>query len=305
MAPKLNVGLRVPAVHPTNVEALKAFVQRAEALGFHSIWVGDHVFYHLDVPQPLNLLTWIAALTTRVRLGTAVMLGAYLDPVTLARQAATLDCLSGGRLTLGLSIGGTEAEYRSLGVPMKQRVGRLMESADLIRRLWSEGDVAFEGRYFQVEHGNLRPKPAQKPGPPLYFGAFQEPMLRRIAARADGWIAAGGTIDSFISGVALVRRLVREDGRDPDSLGFAKLHGVSVHRSRAEALARAQRHWQAYYGPKYDVETSTIVGTPAECAAKLAAFTAVDAPEVTLALEPSSLDLDQLELLFETTRGLA
>ena len=177
MAAKLNVGLRVPAVHPTNVEALRPFVQRAEALGFHSIWVGDHVFYHADVPQPLNLLTWIAALTTRVRLGTAVMLGAYLDPVTLARQAATLDCLSGGRLTLGISIGGTEAEYRSLGVPMNQRVGRLTESADLMRRLWSEDDVSFEGRYFQVEHANLRPTPTPTP-PPRRGWAPRSPSAR-------------------------------------------------------------------------------------------------------------------------------
>ena len=305
MGTRINVGLRIPAVHPLNPDALRAFVQHAEAIGFHSIWAGDHVFYRTDVPQPLNLLTWVAAQTTCVRLGTAVMLGSYLNSVQLARQAATLDALSGGRLTLGISIGGTEAEFGSLGVGMNQRVGRLVESAAIMRKLWQEDDVSYAGRYQDIEHGSVNPKPAQRPGLPLYFGATSEAMLRRIAVHADGWVGSAGPIEAFLSGVKLVRSAAQENGRDPDSVGFAKLHGVSVDSTRAGALEKAERHWKAYYGPRYDVERSAIYGTPAECAERLSVFTGTDAPELTLALEPSSLDPGQLDLLYEATRGLA
>jgi len=91
------------------MEQLRAFVVRAEELGVDSIWVGDHVYHHVDVLQPLHMLTWVAALTKRVRLGTAVMLTAYMNPVLLAKAIASVDYMSGGRLQLGISIGGTEA----------------------------------------------------------------------------------------------------------------------------------------------------------------------------------------------------
>src|SRR5207248_9810439 len=134
-------------------DAVRSFVVEAESLGFDSIWAGDHVFYRADVLQPLELLPWAAAVTTRVRLGTAVMLTSYLNPVLLAKAAASLDYLSGGRLTLGLSIGGSEAEYRSIGVPMQERVGRLVEGVKIMRRLWSEDGVNFAGKYNQVVEG--------------------------------------------------------------------------------------------------------------------------------------------------------
>src|SRR5439155_7664709 len=143
---------------------LRSFVLEAEFLGFDSIWVGDHVFYRADVLQPLQLLSWVAALTSRVRLGTAVMLTAYLNPVLLAKAAASLDYLCGGRLTLGLSIGGTDAEYASIGVPMQERVGRLVESVKVMRRLWSEDDVSFPGKYQQGVGGTINTKPVQRPG---------------------------------------------------------------------------------------------------------------------------------------------
>jgi len=305
LATKLNVGLRVPSLHPVDTGRLKAFVQEADALGFHSIWVGDHVFHHVDVLQPLELLSWIAGLTEHVRLGTAVMLTAYLNPVLLAKAAASLDQLSGGRLTLGVSLGGTPAEYASIGVPMEQRLGRLLESVAVMRKLWQEEDVAYAGRYYQVEGGNIRPKPVQPGGVPLCFGATSEAMMRRIARVADGWVANGASpIEDFVAGIKLIRDEATARGRDPDSLIFAKLHGVSLHADKATARAMAERQWQSYYSPRFNVDATTIYGTPAECREKLQAFAAADAPEVTLILEPSNLELDQLRLLREATANL-
>jgi probable F420-dependent oxidoreductase len=298
MTSRLNVGLRIPAVHPTNLDAIRAFVLHAEDLGFHSIWAGDHVFYDTDVLHPLHLLTWVSAITTRVRLGTAVMLGAYRHPVLLANAAATLDYLSQGRLTLGLSTGGTAQEYASLGVPMRQRVGRFVESVTIMRELWRTDDVTFSGRFFSIEHGSLHPKPLQQPGIPLYFGATSDVMRRRAAQHADGWIASStSSIASFLSNIEPTRQFAAEFNRDPDTFGFAKLQSVSVHQDASEARALAERQWRRYYGPQFNVDAATVYGTPEECASQLSALLTSAAPELTLVLEPPTLGLAELDLL--------
>lgn len=297
MATQLEYGLRIPSKHPADVRALRQFVLKAEELGFHSIWVGDHVFYHVDVLQPLHLLTWVAAQTSRVQLGTAVMLSAYLNPVLLAKEAATLDYLSGGRLRLGMSIGGTEAEYKSIGVPMNQRVGRLLENAAILRALWQGDGVSYQGKYYEVEGASINPKPARPGGVPIYFGAFGDAMLRRIARHADGWVGGSGNIDAFLKGVETLRSFATEQGREPDSLGLAKLQNISVAPSTAEARELADGHWKTYYGPNFNVDAATIYGTPEACRERLEVFKQTSAPRITMALEPSSLDLGQLERL--------
>ncbi len=294
---KLTYGLRIPSVHPADPSAIRRFVIRAEELGFSSIWVGDHVFYSVDVLQPLHLLTWVAALTTRVRLGTAVMLSSYLNPVLLAKATASIDCLSGGRLILGMSIGGTPAEFASIGPPIEQRVGRLMESVEIMRKLWNEDGVSYEGRYHTITDGTINPKPLQPGGIPIYFGGIREPMLRRLARVADGWIASSGSVAQFLSGIDAIQSAATEHGRDPASLAFAKLQNVSVAPTLARAREQGERHWKAYYGPNFDLDAATIYGTPDDCRQRLAAFTDAACDEVTLVLEPASLSLDQLELL--------
>jgi probable F420-dependent oxidoreductase len=294
---KVSYGLRIPSVHPVDTAAVRAFVTRAEELGFSSVWAGDHVFYGVDVLQPLHLLTWIAGFTTRVRLGTAVMLSAYLNPVLLAREAATIDCLSHGRLDLGMSLGGTAAEYTSIGVPMEQRLGRLLESVAIMRRLWTEDGVAFKGRYHEIVDGTINPKPVQPGGVPVYLGGVSEPMLRRIPRVADGWIGAAGGMERFLAGVETVLGAAADAGRDPKTLSFAKLQNVSVAATTEQARATAEAHWKAYYGPRFDVEAATIYGTPEECKAKLAAFEGAACDEVTLVMEPAGLDLSHLETL--------
>jgi probable F420-dependent oxidoreductase len=245
-------SLRVPAVHPANPANIERFVVRAEELGFHAIWAGDHVFYRSDVLQPLHLLTWVAAKTSRVRLGQAVMLSAYLNPVLLARAAATIDVLSGGRFSLGMSIGGTEAEYNSIGVPMNQRVGRLLESIEIMRRLWREDGVEHKGRYHQIEGGSINPKPVQQGGVPVYMGGASDAMLRRIARHADGWVGPSAPISRFLESVPKLRHRARDIGRNPDSLAIAKLQNISVGETRELAKQQGEAHWRAYYSPSYD-----------------------------------------------------
>ena len=299
---EVRYGLRVPAVHPVDVEALRAWAVRAEELGFDSIWAGDHVFYNTDVLQPLHMLTWIAAQTTRVRLGQAVMLSAYLNPVLLAKAAATIDVLSAGRFMLGMSIGGSEAEYTSIGVPMNQRVGRLIESVEIMRRLWREDGVEFAGRYSTIEKGTINPKPVQAGGVPVWLGAFGEKMLKRAVRVADGWVGGAGAIDRYLELATAARAYCEEAGRDPDSLAIGKLQCVSVDENADAARERALKHWQTYYGPRWDI-ANTIHGTPAQCAEQLAVFESVAWPSMTLVMEPSGLGLDQLEAVASITVG--
>ena len=306
MPTKVNVGLRIPATQPDSPKAILDFVRHAEALGFHSIWVGDHVFYHMDVPAAFTHLTWIAGVTSRVRLGTSVMLSSYLNPVMLAKSAATLDWLSGGRLTLGMSIGGTPDEYASIGVPMDQRLGRFLETVTIMRKLWTEGDdVNFEGRYTTITHGNVRPKPAQPGGVPIFFGAASEAMMRRLARRADGWCCASGpNIAQFLSRIQTIRGYATEAGRNPDELGFVKQHNISIAADHATAEKAALAHWGRYYGPRFNVE-STTRGTPSQVADELLGFQATtDVAEVTLALEPATLDIGLLEAVWRATEGI-
>lgn len=298
---RIEYGLRIPAVHPADPSELRLFVTRAEELGFKSIWVGDHVFYRVDVLDPLQLLTWVAAQTTRVRLGTAVMLSAYRNPVLLARAAATLDRLSDGRLILGMSIGGTPAEYSSIGVPIEQRLGRLLESIEIMRRLWRTDGVDYEGRYQKITDGSINPKPVQLGGVPIYLGGIREPMLRRVARVADGWIASAGPIDSFLAGVQLIRDAAEAHQRDPGTLAFAKLQGISVASTAAAAREQGERHWKSYYGPNFNIDAATIYGTPDDCRKGLAAFENAPCDEVTLVLEPAGLAPGQLEQLAEIT----
>jgi len=298
---RINYGLRVPAVHPVDTVALRAFVSRAEELGFTSIWTGDHVFYRTDVLQPLHLLTWISAFTTRVRLSTAIMLSAYLNPVLLARDAASLDRLSGGRLALGLALGGTAAEYASIGVPMNQRLGRLLETIEIIRLLWREDNVSYKGHYHEITEGTINPKPAQANGVPIYLGGTTEAMLRRIPRVADGWIGAAGNIERFLAGVEIVLDAADAMARDRSTLSFAKLQGISVAATHEQARAAGERHWKGYYGPNFDIDAATIYGTPDECRAQLAVFEGVACDEMTLALEPTGLGLEDLEALAAVT----
>ena len=306
MAHQVTVGLRIPATPAADLDALRPFVGEAEALGFYSIWVGDHVFHSVDVYHPLLLLTWVAAQTTRVRLGTAVLLSAYRNPVLLAKAAATLDRLSSGRLLLALSMGGTDAEYLALGVPKTQRVARLKETFEVLRRLWTQDKVTYEGRFYRLQDVALNPTPVQRPCVPLWMGGAHENALRRAAELADGWVATSlADTQDFVGKVAQVRRFAQERGRDPDSLGFGKLLSISLAQDRDAARRQALMHLDPYYGGGFNVDRFCVFGTAEECATGVKAYTDVDAASVTMVLEPPTLDLEHPKRLADAVLPLA
>ncbi len=273
MAPKLGLIIPTnfgPDAPPTS--DLSRFCARAEDLGFDSLWIIDRLFHQYGVPHPFVMLSYAAAATQSIGLGSGVILLSVRHPVEVAQQAATLDAMSGERLTLGVSQGGRDNEYLATNMPKDQRTGRLVEGVRLMRRLWSETDVTFKGRYYNLEAANIEPKPARPGGIPLIFGGSTDPSFRRAGRIADGWMqGARGTPESFAAAWNTVLDGARAAGRDPASLQSSKLYYVNPGLDPKAASARLEDYLSYYYGANYPME-HTGFGNPADIAAKISAF---------------------------------
>jgi probable F420-dependent oxidoreductase len=299
MATTAKIGLMIPGSYASAMpppSAFNEFFQRAEELGFDGLWVIDRIFHDLNVLDPLTLLTHAAAATSRVRLGTAVLLFAFRNPVLVAKTAATLDYLSGGRLTLGVSLGGRDYEFASQGVPIKQRVSRLRENLTVMRKLWTEQNVTFHGRYYHLDQVKMEPKPVQKPGIPIIMGGSVDAVLKRSAEEADGWIAGSrGTPETFNEAWQKVQAYARAAGKDPASIESGKLLYIDVGEDRIQCRDNLRAFTHAYYGPQYDVDANSVFGSPKECTAKIQEF--IDAGAKNIVLAPTGLDVEQLTRL--------
>ncbi|HTF35454.1 MAG TPA: LLM class flavin-dependent oxidoreductase [Myxococcota bacterium] len=193
-AVKLRLGLRYDLRGPAEPERLYSAIlehaARAEAAGFDALWISERPFARAAaVPAALPLLAAIAARTTRVRVGSALLPLPLYHPLRLAEDAATLDGLSGGRLELGLGLGEHAEGFDGFGVPIGGRLERFEESLRVLRKAWGESPVQFEGQYHRVVDLDVVPKPLQQPGPPVWIGASAESGVRLAARLADGFVA--------------------------------------------------------------------------------------------------------------------
>lgn len=220
------IGLGAPVsgawARPENVAR---FASLAEHLGYHSAWTFQRLLVPADnsmapvyrsVLDPVVTLAYAAAHTTRLRLGVAVLNLPFLSPAIVAKQAASLDVLSGGRLDLGLGIGWSELEFAATGAVMRRRGGRAEEYLAVLRTLWTDEVSHFEGRFYTVPPSRMAPKPVQRPGPPVLLGGFSEPALERAGRAADGWIS-GSTFDlaKIEQSARTVRTAAEKAGKDP------------------------------------------------------------------------------------------
>jgi alkanesulfonate monooxygenase SsuD/methylene tetrahydromethanopterin reductase-like flavin-dependent oxidoreductase (luciferase family) len=243
------------------------------------IWVGDSLIGNPRV-ESISLLSAIAARTKRVRLGAACMASIALrDPVLLAMQWASLDMLSEGRATLIACAGNTgpraaiEARHYNMS-HAKERYSRMLESMEVMRRLWTEEAVDFAGEYYRLEGVPLGIKPVQRPRPPIWLAADvgTEAALRRVAKHAEGWMTSVVPPEEFQSRWRKIEQYAPEYGRDPSKMGNVLYFNVHVTEKRDEAYAESKRFLAAYYGREWpdDVLTYWLAcGTPEECAAHL------------------------------------
>ncbi len=228
---------------------LLALAERAEQLGYQSIWVGDSITSR-PRHEPLTMLTAIAMRTTSAILGTAVLLPALRQPVAMAHQVATLDRLAEGRLVLGVGIGGdtpsNRAEFAALGVDFERRLGRMNEHLALCRKLWSGEPVDHRGEFYTVEDASIGPSPHTEGGPPLWITGSSTPGQRRAGARYDGWMPIG-PIDTFTAGLPVVREAARSAGRDPAEVTASTYLTISLDEDPATAERTLDDFLDAYY----------------------------------------------------------
>jgi probable F420-dependent oxidoreductase len=229
-----------PARGPEVAARLREVATRADRLGYGVLWTADHVVLPREIAtpypyggrfpvpvtdpilDPIATLNYVAAVTSRVKLGTSVLVLPYRHPVVLAKEVATLDVVSGRRVLLGVASGWLREEFELLGVPFAERGARTDEAIALLRALWADGLASFRGRFWSVDGAASFPKPTQRPGPPIWIGGSSDPALRRVARVGDGWIAAPRpTLAELARDIERLRRFAEEAGRDPAALGIA------------------------------------------------------------------------------------
>jgi probable F420-dependent oxidoreductase len=286
----LKVGIQLPEVErEVRWPELLDMTRAIEDLGFDSVWVGEHLLYRwADRPargpwEAWTLLAGIAASTARIELGPLVACTNFHNPALLAKQAATIDELSGGRFVLGLGAGWNETEFRAFGFPYDHRVDRFEEAFTIIRTLLREGAVDFDGRWYQVRDCELLPRGPRPAGPPLMIGSIGPRMLRATMAHADSWNAWYKDFDNRPDGVAPLRAAVddacREVGRDP----------AEVERTVA-VLVRLPGGSGRLQGDPAQGQLPPLSGDPVELAEALRSFASEGVAHVQLVLDPITLD---------------
>lgn len=246
---KMRLGFTVPQFGPdAGPEALLEVARLAEELGYDSLWVIERLLYPLNpkapypatadgslpLPyrrslDPLTTLAYLAAVTSRVRIGTSIINLPYHNPVLLARELATIDVLSQGRLNVGLGVGWSPDELEAVGVPMRGRGRRAEEALQVIEAIWRDNPVEFEGRYFRVPESFFGLKPVQKPRPPIYMAAYTPTTMDRVARLADGWIPSGVPLGGMEQMFAAIKQGAAEVGRDPGSVKLIVGANVEFH----------------------------------------------------------------------------
>jgi probable F420-dependent oxidoreductase len=239
---------------------MRAFAEHVESLGFESIAAPEHPLVisgytsrypygrsgrmplpdHCPVPDPIDLLAFVAGCTRKLGLATGVLVLPAHNPVTLAKRVATLDALSGGRVRLGVGLGWMREELEACGAQFESRGRRTDESIDVLRTLWADaGDegASFSGEFFRFERANCYPKPFRPQGVPIHVGGHSKASIRRAAIRGDGWQPLGIGDDEFEDAFDLLRKEARGVGRDPDTIEVTLSTGATL--TNAESAEKA------------------------------------------------------------------
>ena len=280
-------------------QALIAYAVKAEELGFDSIWVWDHIFLGVDPPFPiidsLTLLTAVAARTTRIKLGTGVLVLPLRNPVVLAKEVSSLDLIAGGRLLLGMASGWYKREFDAVGVPFERR-GRIMDqNLEIMRRLWTEEQVDGEYPPHRLRGSNMSPKLSRLPV--MLIGGYVDRVLKR-AALNGGWLTYFYTPEGFAKSWVKVRTFAEEAGKDPATLLNANQLPIYVGPSR-DVVAPPMMEW---LGQEWDyaawsdsTKEAAIIGTVDECVAQLRSQLAVGVQK--LIFIPYRYQMTQVEII--------
>jgi probable F420-dependent oxidoreductase len=290
-----GVALPHRSPDPIDMAAVRRVALRAEALGFRDLWVTENTLDHVFCFDPVVVLTYAAAITTTVRLGVSVVVLPVHNPIHVAHQWATLDYVSNGRAILGVGLG-RDHHYEQFQMPRDGRVRRFREGVELIKALWTEPKVDYQGRIFQLEDGTMAPKPVQRPRPPIWMGVGHPDAMRRAASIADGWMGSGGSSNAaFTRSVPILREALEKAGRDPATFPISKRVFLSVHEHPETARAELHRWFTVVYRNPEGTDASGIHGTPDQVRQRLEELAAAGANH--LLLNPVARHAEQLDML--------
>jgi probable F420-dependent oxidoreductase len=294
----IPLGMALPhrSPDPIDMHVVRQVAQRAEAVGFRDLWVTENSLDHVNCFDPVVVLTYAAAVTTRIRLGCSVVVLAVHSPLMVAHQWATLDYASRGRAVLGVGLG-RDHHYRQFEVPEAGKVSRFREELELIRALWSQETVTYEGRFYHLKDEPMWPKPVQKPLP-VWMGVGHPNAIRRAAKLADGWMGSGGSsIAEFERSVPILKQALEEAGRDPNAFPISKRVFMAVDEDPAVARRELLRWFTEVYKNPPGTDASGLHGTPEQVAQRLHDLVGMGANH--LLLNPVSRHNEQLEALAE------
>jgi probable F420-dependent oxidoreductase len=273
---------------------LRAYLSRAEELGFHSAWTQESVLGSAPLVAPLELMAFAAACTERLRLGCAVFVSPLHNPVHLAKAISTLDQLSRGRLEVGLGIGGRRM-FSAFEVDPTHLVARFTEGIRLMQACWTEPRITFAGRFWQLESAAMEPKPFQKPYPPLWIGGNQPPAVRRALRYGTGFFGAGSsTTVQFAQQVQVLRAALAEAHRDPATFPVAKRVYIAIEDDLTRAHERVDAALREIYGSS-GLSGVAVYGPPSACISGLREVAQAGAELIQL--RPLYDDAEQMERL--------
>ncbi|GAB3559710.1 LLM class flavin-dependent oxidoreductase [Spelaeicoccus albus] len=256
-------GIAVPQdVGELESMTLREYLETAESLGFDGLWVSESS--GVSAVDPLATLSFAAAVTTRARLGTAVLITNRRTPMQLAGDLASIDRLSAGRLIAGVGIGNGTAEYPSYGLDPAHRAARFEDGIALVKRLWTEDRVTFANRWWTLDDVRVPVRPVRVPHPPIWFGARARPALDRAARLGNGWIGAGSASpESFEESLHTLLPLLDAHGRTADDFTIAKRVYLHVGDETPDVAERVREFFGSHYGNADLAATIPVVGSAA------------------------------------------
>jgi probable F420-dependent oxidoreductase len=267
--PRMRFAISIPQFFSDgefDPAAFRTYLTRVEELGFESAWTQENVLgSSYPVLGPIETMTYAAACTERLRLGCVVFVSTLHSPVHLAKSLSTLDQLSRGRIEIGVGTGGKGRPFAAFGVDPERYVARFTEGLALMKALWTEPSVTFDGEFWQLRNAGMEPKPFQKPFPPIWFGGAGPTALRRAVRLGNGFFGAGSSPTAkFAEQVQIVREALAESGRA--DFPIAKRVYIAVDEDAARARTRMNTELERLYGRRSaDIEAAAVAGTPDDC----------------------------------------
>lgn len=293
-----------------NYDNLRRVWVEADRLGFHSGWLFDHFFElprfgpsHEPCLESWTVLSALSSETKRLRLGVTVLCVSYRNPAVLAKMSSTLDVISGGRFELGIGAGWAGTEHEAYGISFgkpRERVGRLEEAVIIIKKMWTEENPSFQGKYYSIRGAVCEPKPVQRPRPPIWIGGGGEKLtLRTVAKQADGCNFIGLSVEEYKHKLEVLTRHCDSVGRRISNVRKSWQGGVLIGRDTAEVKDKMQAAVKSGDASSLDIESHSIVGTPERCVERIGEYVDIGVDRFMLSFPESATDVRGLRLFGE------